>query len=339
MRTRDKLLLGLVAGTGAAWGARAWLRARRRITLDDKVVIITGASSGHGLFVARYAIRHGARVVLAARDVAELHAAGVELEELGARDILVVPADVRDPLSCRNLIARTIEHHGRVDILVNNAGIIQVGPMEAMTREDYEAAMATNYWGAFNCIMAVLPHMRERGFGRIANVVSVGGKMPVPHLLPYLTSKFALTGLTKGLRVELAKDGILVTGVYPSTMRTGGHTHAWFKGNERAEYLWFALGDTIPLVATSAEAVARALWRGVCNGDAEVDVGWQTNINATLDALFPNWSAEILSLVARGMPDAPGPQPEPVRGHEVDGHVANLLTAAVPPGARPEGAG
>ena len=96
-----------------------------------------------------------------------------------------------------------------------------------MTLDDFQQAMATNFWGELlrrpwpSC-----PHMRAQGFGRIANVVSVGGKVAVPHLLPYTASKFALTGFTEGLRAELAKDNILVTGIYPGTIRTGGHTHA-----------------------------------------------------------------------------------------------------------------
>ena len=194
--------------------------------------------------------------------------------------------------------------------------------------------MATNFWGALYCTLAVLPHMRARRFGRIVNVVSVGGKMPVPHLMPYTTSKFALSGLTKALRIELAKDGILVTGVYPSTMRTGGHTHAWVKGDKQAEYSMFALSDTLPLVSTSAEHVARSLWRAACDGDAEVSVGWQAQVRATLEALLPNWSADSTALIAGLLPRAQGPDTA-VRGEDVHGSVPDLLSRAVPPGTRP----
>ena len=187
---------------------------------------------------------------------------------------MAVPTDVTDQAQVNALVDRTVERHGRVDILVNNAGIIGVGPIETMTLDDFRAMMATHFWGPLYATMAVLPHMRARQFGRIANVVSVGGKAAVPHLLPYTASKFALTGLTEGLRTELARDNILVTGIYPHTMRTGGHTHAEFKGQREAEYTWFALSDSLPLVSTSAEHVARTLWRAVCDGDAEVVVGW-----------------------------------------------------------------
>jgi short-subunit dehydrogenase len=158
--------------------------------------------------------------------------------------------------------------------------------------------------------------------------------MPVPHLLPYTSSKFALAGFTKGLRSEVAKDGILVTGIYPSTMRTGGHSHAWIKGEAGAEYTMFALSDTIPGVSTSAEHVARSLWRAVRDGDPEVNVGWQANLRAPIDALFPNWSAETLALLGAALPRASGPMPA-VRGEEVPGRVAGWLTRQVPSPARP----
>ena len=334
MRTREKLALGTLACAGLAMGARELVRSRRRIDLDDRVVIITGASAGHGLVAARLAASRGARLVIAARDVGELQAAELELVRGGGRDVLAVPTDITDRDQCRRLIDRAVERHGRVDVLVNNAGVIQVGPMETMTIEDFKLALATNFWGALYCTLAVLPHMRARPFGRIVNVVSVGGKMPVPHLMPYTTSKFALSGLTKALRIELAKDGILVTGVYPSTMRTGGHTHAWVKGDKPAEYSMFALSDTLPLISTSAEHVAESLWRATCNGDAEVNVGWQAQVRATLDALLPNWSADSTALLASLLPRAQGTAPA-IQGENVPGTVPELLSRMVPRQARP----
>ena len=308
---------------------------RRRITLDDRVVVITGGSTGHGLVAARLAAEGGAKLVIAARNVEELRAVEAELGRGGARDVLAAPADVTDRQQCQRLVERAIERHGRVDILVNNAGIIQVGPMETMTIEDFERAMATHFWGALYCTLAVLPHMRVRRFGRIANVVSVGGKMPLPHLMPYTASKFALSGLTKSLRIELAKDGILVTGVYPSTMRTGGHTHAWIKGNEQAEYTMFALSDSLPLVSTSARHVAESLWKAVCNGDAEINVGWQAHLRAPLEALLPNWSADSTALIATLLPRAQGSDAA-VQGGDVHGTLPDMLNRMVPPETRPQ---
>jgi NAD(P)-dependent dehydrogenase (short-subunit alcohol dehydrogenase family) len=335
MTNRDRVLIGALAGVGVAWGARQVLRLSRRIALDDRVVIVTGASTGHGLMVARYAAQHGASLVLAARDTENLYAAEIEMTHAGARGVMAVPTDVTDREQCQYLVDLAVERFGRVDILINNAGIIQVGPVDSMTLLDFENAMATNFWGAVYCTMAAVPHMRERRFGRICNVVSIGGKVPTPHLLPYTASKFALTGFTEALRAEVAKDNILVTGVYPHLMRTGGHVHAWVKGNREAEYTLFALGDTLPLVSVSAESVARRLWQAVRDGDAEVIVGWPAVIAAKAHALFPNWTAEGLALVNRMLPQADGIG-GPVRGRDVRGRIPDLLNRRIPPAARPD---
>lgn len=97
---------------------------------------------------------------------------------------------------------------------------------------------------------------RQRG-GRIVNVSSVGGKIGVPHLLPYTASKFALTGLSEGLRVELKRERILVTTVCPGLMRTGSPRNALFRGKHKREYAWFAIADSLPLLSISAESAAR----------------------------------------------------------------------------------
>jgi NAD(P)-dependent dehydrogenase (short-subunit alcohol dehydrogenase family) len=335
MKNRDTLALGLLAGVGLAWGTRAWLRSRRHIELDGRVVIVTGGTTGHGLLVAKLAAEGGALVVLAARDPAELRAAEDELRRRGARDVLAIPTDVTDEAQVRTLVARAIDRFGRIDVLVNNAGMISVGPLETMTLDDFRQAMQTNFWGALTTTWAVLPQMRAQRFGRIANVVSIGGRVPMPHMLPYTASKFALTGLTQGLRAELVRDNIFVTGIYPATMRTGGHTHAWFKGNREAEYSWFGLSDTIPLLSTSAEHVARRLWKAVCDGDPEVIVGWQTYLTLFFNGLLPSWTAELLALVDRGLPAATTLDPTPVQGQNLQGPVPNLLNRLVPPQTRP----
>ena len=114
-----------------------------------------------------------------------------------------------------------LDRNGRIDVLINNAGIIQSGPVDNMTLDDYEDAMNTHFWGPLYMITKAVPHMREQGEGRIVNISSIGGRIAVPHLLPYSASKFALVGLSDGLRIELARDNIIVTTVCPGLMRTG----------------------------------------------------------------------------------------------------------------------
>ncbi|MBV8233334.1 MAG: SDR family NAD(P)-dependent oxidoreductase [Planctomycetaceae bacterium] len=336
MENREKMLLGALVGAGVFWGIRAWLRSRRRIELAGRVVIVTGASSGHGFMVAQEAAVRGAHLVLVARDLEQLRGAEQELRRLGAASVMAVPADVADQAQVAAMVERVIAAHGRVDVLINNAGTIRVGPVEAMTLDDFRAVMATNFWGPLYTTLAVLPQMRAQRFGRIGNVVSLGGKGVMPHLLPYTASKFALTGLTEGLRAELARDNILVTGIYPSTMRSGGHRHAWFKGQQEAEYTWFALSDALPLVSTSARHVARRLWRAVCDGDAEVVVGWPAHLAIVLQNLFPNTTAEIQALVDQlVLPPSTNLDAPAVQGQDLQATIPNLLNRAFPASAQP----
>ena len=253
-----------------------------------------------------------------------------------APDVLPVPTDVGEPDEAARLAARAVERFGRIDVLFNNAGIISVGPVQAMTRDDFEAVLKTNFWGALNVTLAVLPTMQAQGFGRIGNVSSVGGRFVIPHLVPYTTSKFALTGLTRALRAELARDGILVTGIYPSTIRTGGHTHALFKGDHEAEYAWFGLSDTLPGLSISAERAAEASIRAVCQGDPEVIIGLPARAAILADSLFPGWTDELNLLINRALP-TPANLGEPaVRGEQLQGSVASLLNRLVPSGTRPD---
>ena len=334
MKRRHQILMGLAGVGGLALATRALLRHQRKIDLAGKVVVVTGSSSGFGLLIARHAARLGAKLVLAARGAADLEAAAAELRAAGA-EVLAVPTDLSDEGQARNLIARAIDRFGRVDVLVNNAGIISVGPVETMTVDDYKDAMATNFWGELYPTLAVLPHMRAQGSGRIVNVSSVGGRVAVPHLLPYSASKFALTGLTEGLRAELAKSNIHVTGVYPGTIRTGGHAHATFKGNRNAEYTWFALSDTVPILSTSADYAARKLWDAAIHGDPEVVIGWNARLAVIAHNLFPDWTAELMGVVNRFLPAATQSYGAAVRGEDLPGKVPDALNKVIPAGTRP----
>jgi short-subunit dehydrogenase len=154
-------------------------------------------------------------------------------------------------------------------------------------------------------------------------------------MLPYSASKFALAGFTEGLRSELAKDNILVTGIYPATIRTGGHAHAQFKGDRHAEYTWFALSDVIPGVATSAESAARILWDAVTHGDPEALVGWSAHAMRLAHGLFPNWTAEAFALLNQALPRASGAGGGALRGDQLEGPIPDALNRIAPSGTRP----
>ncbi len=119
-------------------------------------------------------------------------------------------------------------------------------------------------------------------------------------------------------------------------MRTGGHVHAMIKGDHETEYSLVALGGTLPFISTSAETVARRLWRGVCDGDAAVIAGWPAVVAAKVHGLFPNWTAEALALVSRRAAARGGESGGPVRGEDIRGRLPEFLSRQIPPSARPD---
>ena len=283
--------------------------------LKHKTVLITGGSRGLGLVMAREFAREGSRLALCARDEQELDQARRDLEQLGA-EVMAIRCDVTNKNDVNQMISTVHSRFGAVDVLVNNAGVIQVGPIEVMTHEDFELAMQAHFWGPLNTIMAALPGMRQRRSGRIVNISSIGGKVSVPHLVPYSASKFALVGLSKGLRAELMKDGIKVTTVCPGLMRTGSPRNADFKGQHQFEYAWFSISDALPLLTVSAENAARQIVRACKRGDAELVISVPAKIAVLFDALFPEAMSQMLALTNRLLPDAGGVGTERRKGRE-----------------------
>ncbi len=318
----------LVAGALGAGALYLATRARRpEYELRGRTAMVTGGSRGLGLVIARRLAREGARLSVCARDPEELLRAVADLESQGA-EVFARPCDVTDRDDVERFVSETAERLGPVDVLVNNAGTIRVGPMEAMTIEDYEEAMRTHFWGPLHTTLAVLPSMRERGEGRIVNISSVGGKISVPHLLPYSASKFALVGLSEGLRSELAKDGILVTTVCPGLMRTGSPRNAHFKGKHRVEYAWFAVSDSLPVASMSADRAARQIVDACRRGDAEVVLSLPAKLATLVHGLFPGPTADLLGLVNTFLlPCAGGLGTGSAKGSESESAVApSMLT-------------
>src|SRR5215207_5962336 len=211
-RRRSSLLLPLALGAGAFLAARAAVRRSRWMEMDGRVVFITGGSRGFGLLMAREFGALGAKVAICARDVDELDRAVTDLVGRGI-EVFAQRCDLLAEADVRRAVADVMTHYGRIDVLVNNAGTIAVGPMETMTLEDYRESIDLHFWAPLHASLAVLPQMKARGEGRIVNVSSIGGKVPAPHLLPYTAGKFALVGLSEGMRQELAKDNVFVTTV------------------------------------------------------------------------------------------------------------------------------
>lgn len=270
---------------------------------QGKVVLITGGSRGLGLALAEEFARQGGRIVICAREEPALERAHRRLAERGA-NVLAISCDLTQREQVQHLVDQATQHYGRIDILVNNAGIITVGPIEAQTLNDYEDSMRVMYWGAVYATKAVLPQMLERKQGHIVNICSIGGKVAVPHLLPYSSAKFALAGFSEGLYAELKRKGIHVVTVIPGLMRTGSPVHAFFKGKHHAEFTWFNLADSLPLLSISAQKAACSIVQATRKNKAEVTLTLPAKLLARFHGLFPGMTMKIMSIVDRLLPQA-----------------------------------
>lgn len=319
--------IGALIGVGAA--AVVLGKKTRPYDFKGKVVLITGGSRGLGLVMARKFAGEGAKLAICARDLREVERAREDLESTGA-EVFSAVCDVTDPDDVNNLIEDVRMRFGQIDVLINNAGVIQVGPLEVQTREDFEEAMAIHFWGPYNTIEAVLPEMRRRKAGRIVNISSIGGKVAVPHLLPYCASKFALAGYSQGLRNELAKDGITVTTVCPGLMRTGSHINAEFKGQNEKEYALFSLSNATPFSSINAERAALQIVEACRRGDAELVISFQAQLLTMINSLFPELTSGLMSAVDQMLPGPGGIGKEKVSGLESTSFVSpSFVTSAI----------
>src|ERR1051326_416681 len=286
-----------------------WLIARfirtARYPLYDKVVLITGGSRGLGLVLARHVCAHGGNVAIIARDPDELMRAKTDLVPRGGK-VLMVECDLLDADQIQSAVRKIIDRFGKIDILINNAGVIEVGPIENMTPEDFEQAMRLHFWAPFELISQIVPEMRIWGGGRIVNISSIGGKVAVPHMAPYSASKFALTGLSDALRAEFARDNIHVTTVAPGMMRTGSHVNARFRGRHDNEFAWFASSAGAPLLSMNADRAARKILAACRRGQPSLTLTFAARLQIVANALFPNLTGYAMKLVNRFLPQAIG---------------------------------
>jgi len=324
MLARTTIVAGAALAGAALLGAAtaaavvAGKRKTRAGSLRGKTVLVTGSSRGLGLAMAEEFLRLGARVVLTARDGEELERARHMLLESTAADsgaVITVLADLTKQEEAEYLIHRAIEIYGRIDVLVNNAGIISVAPIENQRVEDFRAAMDTNFFSQVHCTLAVLPHMLARHAGAIVNITSIGGKISVPHMLPYSASKFAAVGFSEGLHAELRGKGVHVLTVCPGLMRTGSHLNALFAGDAASEYRWFSVGATTPGIAASAGHAARRIVRGLLNRETELFITPQAAMAGRFAQVAPEVTAMAMSLMNRILPE-PGAQ-RPMPGSQV----------------------
>ena len=324
-----KLLNTLVAGAVAGAALGMWKASRKRYEFAAKVVAITGGSRGLGLVMARRFVDLGARVAICARDEEELLRAERDLIERGG-DVLAHRCDLMVAEEAEGFIDECRIRFGGIDVLINNAGIIQVGPLEEQTEKDFRDAMDIHFWGPYHTMQAAIPLMKRRGEGRIANIVSIGGKIAVPHLVPYCASKFALSGLSKGFSYELAKDRIKVTTIYPGLMRTGSHLNALFKGQNEKEFALFSVMDGTPLTSINVERAAAQIIEAVATGRSELVITTQAKLAAKANELFPETVASAMELTTSMLPGEGGIGERLATGLESRSDlVPEFITAAI----------
>src|SRR5213592_1702736 len=300
--------LRVLLATGAILLA-IWLIVRliRTVSypLREKVVLITGGSRGLGLVLARHICARGGNVALIARDAEELARAKSDLATRRST-VMTIQCDLLDSEQIQAAVRRVIDRFGNIDILINNAGIIEVGPLEHLTPEDFNRAMRLHFWAPYELISQIVPEMRIWGGGRIVNISSIGGKVAVPHMASYSASKFALTGLSDALRAELARDNIYVTTVAPGLMRTGSHVNAKFKGKHDKEFAWFAASAGAPLLSMNANRAARKILAACRRGQPSLILTFAARAAILGNALFPNLTGYAMKFANRLLPGPGG---------------------------------
>jgi short-subunit dehydrogenase len=271
----------------------------------------------------------GCHLALIARDTEELSQAKHLLERkrriANGRSVIARSCDLTDEPAVNEMVTQVSQHLGGIDILVNNAGIITVGPIENQTLQDFQNVMKANFYSMLHCTLAVLPQMLRGKKGSIVNITSIGGKVAVPHMLPYSASKFAAVGFSEGLHAELRSKGICVTTVCPGLMRTGSHLRAYFTGDAEREYQWFSLGASLPGISTAAAHAARKIVRATVHGDAEVTITPQAWLASHFAHLAPETTAFLMGMVNDVMPGKKEDS-QPHEGREVRGKELRPLT-------------
>ncbi|KAL9335416.1 hypothetical protein Peur_072597 [Populus x canadensis] len=251
---------------------------KRYITSEKvagKVVLITGASSGIGEYLAYEYARRGACLALAARREERLRAVADKARMLGSPDVIVISTDISKVEDCERFITEAVNHFGRLDHLVNNAGIIQIDMFEHCKEiSDCAILMNTNFWGSVYVTRFAIPHLRKSK-GRIVGISSIAGWCSIPRMSFYCASKAAVTSFYETLAAEFGPDigiTIVTPGVVESEMTQG-------------DFVSKAQMDSVP--AESTERCAEAIVNSACRGDRYLVVPSWTRMSFLLKVLCP----------------------------------------------------
>lgn len=258
------------------------------MNLRDKVIVITGASSGFGEAIARHCARKGARIVLAARSAEKLSQLA---NELGAQQdqAFAVPTDVTRSESVDQLVATTLEHFGRIDVLVSNAGMGVLDRFVDARLSDFQEMVDVNVYGTVRCLQAVLPSMLRQGSGQLVIMASLAGLMAVPQMAFYASTKFALVGMARSLMLELYGTHIRCSVICPNVALTSFQQRIDLQKYSRSTHL-------VPWVTSEqvAKATVRAIVRRT-HGEVLVPrLAWPL---ISIGSAFPSLARLVLRIV------------------------------------------
>ncbi len=250
------------------------------ISLTNKVVLITGASSGFGADAARLFAKEGCKVVLAARRLDRLQTLAAEIQSAGG-EALAIPVDVSERAEVEVMVQTALDLYRKIDILFNNAGYGAVNWFENLKPERHiETLIRVNLIGTMLVTRAVLPHMLKRGEGHIINMVSVGGLIAAPTITTYSASKWGLRAFTDALRREVAHLGIKVSGIYPGPAVTEfGQKLERTKSRDAIKRIKYP--------HLSSEYVARRVVDVAKRPRRTLVIPWWFRVITTFDTLFP----------------------------------------------------
>lgn len=289
--------------------------------------LVAGGSRGLGMLLARELLDRGYQVAICARNVDDMDRA---CQILGAHGkVRAYACDVRDHEAVEQLVSSVTSDLGPIEVLITVAGVIQVGPAEVMTLEDYRNAVETMTMGPVHLALAVLPGMRERRRGRIGTVTSVGGLVSPPHLLPYATAKFGAVGFSDGLAASLAGTGVTATTIAPGLMRTGSPERADFSGRPEREYAWFAPAASLPLLTVDADRAARIMVDATLAGKPMVLVGWLPKVAHRVRGLAPGMTTRMMKVMNRVLPSAGEDPRRLVMGRDAESRLSSTGSKVV----------
>lgn len=250
------------------------------MTLKDKVVVITGASSGIGALTAQMLSKRGAIPVLVARSEAKLKATAAGITGVYG----LYTCDVRDDAGVQETFAQILATYGRIDILLNNAGYGKFAAFTEMEPHEFDDMMDVNYMGIVRCTKAVVPHMLERGSGQIVNVASMAGKIGTAKSVSYTATKHAVLGFTNALRQELRKSGIIVSAVNPGPIATDFFKTADPSGNYE---------KNVARMMMTPEHVSSKIVKVMETGKEELDLPGLAGFGIRLYGLFPRLADKL----------------------------------------------